>query len=305
MGRGIFMRAKYYILTAVTAFSALYANNDYRDDFDDDDDDELAEITSEAPSSIDRAPSVQVVQEENQEARHYQNRIQIGGNYTYAWITPHGNPTTHGSMGGTQFLYEFCPRNTLYAGLMFNWRIGKTTHGDIPSRSLQDFNLQNRLGYTVWCDTYKMGGSLFSGLGARYMPETVKSDLRSVDFDYTTFYVPVGILFEKEFTSMFSCGLNFIWLPPIFPTVHIQPLTGAWWSLHYRLDNFFVEVPFKITACSNRFFFIMSPFFEIWHDGHSTAHTTLGFDGPKGLMLGLPANRYLFTGINVNFGIAF
>ena len=107
------------------------------------------------------------------------------------------------------------------------------------------------------------------------------------------------------FDPMFSLGVNFQWMPQVFPTVLISPLSGTHWSLTYKLNNFFVEVPFKITAYSSRLFVTIAPFFEIWHDGKSTAETTDGYGGPVGLVLGLPGNRYLFTGVNVNFGTSF
>lgn len=256
-------------------------------------------------SAVNLKPAPKTVSQEKTPPPSDPHRIEIGANYTYAWVTPDSNPTTSGSLGGTQFLYEYRPPQSVYAAFAFNWRIGNTTHDSSPSRSLQDFNLQERLGYTHWCVKHDVRITAFSGFGARYMPETVKSGSFSVDFNYATLYIPIGCLLEKRFDSMFSLGFNFQWLPQIFPTVLISPLSGTHWSLKYRLDNFLFEIPFKVSAYSDRFLFSFVPFFELWNDGESVAFTTNGFGGPVGLTLNLPGNRYLFTGANVNFGVNF
>jgi hypothetical protein len=228
------------------------------------------------------------------------HRVQIGGNYTYAWITPEGNTTTTGNLWGAQALYEYRPLDSIYAGAYFAWREGKTTN-DVGERKIQDFNVQERLGYTIgFCDK-SARLTPFTGIGARYLPETVTIDPNSVDYDYTEFYVPVGFLFEHELCSMLSWGVNFQWMPQVFPLVRMQPLGGAWWDLTYQIDNFFVEVPFKITSDCNQFSLSIAPFFETWHDGATTAKT----DTLVVLNLGLPKNKYTFTGVNVNLGYAF
>ncbi|MDE3055665.1 MAG: hypothetical protein KGI80_03100 [Verrucomicrobiota bacterium] len=232
------------------------------------------------------------------------HHINIGGSYTYAWIQPHGNPTTKGSLGGAQFLYEYYPPNSVYAAVECRWRIGDTTNGPSSSRSLQDFNSQERLGYTFYCKDRDAKATLFSGLGARYLPETVKLRSASVDFNYTEFYVPIGCLLEKTFHSFFSWGLNFQWMPQIFPTVHISPLTGSQWNLTYQLNNFFVEMPFSLHTYSNRLLFIFSPFFELWHDGKSTAFARK-IGSYDRIALGLRGNTYLFTGLYGTLGVLF
>lgn len=228
----------------------------------------------------------------------YDHRAQIGGNYTYAWITPEGNSTTTGSLGGVQALYEYRPLWSVYLGGAFSYRIGSTSN-DVTTRELQDFNPQMRVGYTLakedsWCRL-----ALFTGLGARYLAEVVTVGQNSLDFDYTEFYVPVGFLLEKEISAHFSIGCNFQWMPQIFPMVFIEPLTGARWDLVYQLANFFVEVPFKVSLCGDRYGLSINPFFETWRDGASTAETLTG------LTLALPGNTYLFTGVNVNAVFSF
>jgi hypothetical protein len=228
----------------------------------------------------------------------FPHRIQIGGNYTYAWITPKGNNTTRGSLGGAQGIYEYRPYGGVYAGAAFSYRIGDTTHS-VGSREIQDFNTQGRIGYTL-PKMDKFGRfALYTGFGGRYMPEEVKLGSASLDFRYTTFYVPVGLAYERRLTNHFSIGCNFQWLPQVFPMVRIVPLDGAQWDLKDQLGNFFVEVPFMITSCSGKYAVTLNPFFEIWRDGRSTAKTLTG------LKLDLPRNKYIFTGINVNFAFSF
>lgn len=236
--------------------------------------------------------------ETSQQICELDHRFQIGANYTYAWVTPEQNLTTDGSLGGLQALYEYCPSRSIYLGGAFSYRIGSTSN-DVTTRDLQDFNQQLRIGYTLNQDDYAVRCTLFTGVGARYMPEVVKANATSLDFDYTTFYVPLGFLAEKRISSRFSLGCNFQWMPNILPMVRIQPLSGAQWDLTYQLANFFVEFPIKMFFCNERYAFSVNPFYETWRDGSSTAITQTG------LPLNLPGNKYTFTGVNLNFIAAF
>ncbi len=229
----------------------------------------------------------------------YPHRVQVGGSYAYNWITPEGNPTTSGNLGGVQALYEYRPLNSVYAAAAFHWRGGKTTKSG-SSRTLDDFNVQERVGYTLPYRATCFRLSLFTGVGARYMAETVKVGDASAVFDYLTFYVPLGFLFERQIINALSIGCNFQWMPQALPMVRISPLSGTRWDLTYQLSNFFVEVPFKISPWKNgQLEFIIAPFFDYWKDGHTTATTA------RGLALNLPGNTYLFAGVNVNLAYSF
>jgi len=132
------------------------------------------------------------------------------------------------------------------------------------------------------------------------MAEKVEVSASTLRVDYTEFYVPVGLAFEKPVVPAFTVGCNFQWMPQVFPMVRINPLNGARWDLTYELWNFYVDVPFKISPWKTRCFeFIIDPFFEYWKDGHTTATTA------RGLALNLPGNKYLFAGVNVNFAFSF
>lgn len=225
------------------------------------------------------------------------HRIQVGGNYTYAWITPTANPTTRGNLYGVQGLYEYRPVGSIYAAAAFNWRRGNTENGTL-NRDIQDFDVQERVGYTFGkiCGHSRL--AIFAGFGGRYLPEEVSIGATSVDFNYVELYVPVGFVADYEFTSWFNVGLNFQWKPQVYADVDIEPLSGARWIIDRKTNNFFVEMPITFHDI-NHFSLIVSPFFEIWHDGATTAVTTTG------LALGLPGNRYYFTGVNVNLGFSF
>ena len=226
-------------------------------------------------------------------------RFQVGGTYSYSWITPSGNATTRGNLGGVQAIYEYRPLSFVYAGAAFNWRAGKTKYHSTSTRTLEDFNLQERIGYTFG-SPWRSRFTVFTGIGARYMAEKVTISSTSIKFDYTEFYAPLGFLLEKEFGSAFSIGCNFQWMPQIFPMVKIKPLNGARWDLTYQLPNFAVDVPFKIAMGKQRqFAVIIDPFFEYWRNGHTTAKTS------RGLALNLPGNKYLFAGVNVNLAFSF
>lgn len=225
--------------------------------------------------------------------------IEAGANYTWARISPDGNPSTSGSLGGAQASYQYRVPDAFYGGATFAWRQG-STHGGGVTRDLLDFDLQERLGYTFAYAENPYLFTLFTGFGYRYLGQTVKTGGNKVDFDYNEFYIPVGILFDARVNSYFVAGLNLIWMPQVYPTVTISPIGGARWKTTYQAGNFLVEVPltFSISKRYNCFIRFV-PFVEVWHDGHTTATTT------SGLALNTPGNSYLFTGANLNIGYAF
>lgn len=297
-----FMLARWYrVALLLTPLSLCFGNSDSEDyatlDLDDEDEEEYT-LSAQGENLQECPPSPAPQCQQESVCCPYEHRLQIGGNYTYCWITPDGNSTTKGSLGGVVALYEYRPLQSIYAGAAFGYRIGNTTNS-IGSRKLQDFNSQVRIGYT-FCPSLALDRfTLFTGVGARFMPEKVKVGSASLDFDYTTFYVPLGFLAEFEVSDYFSIGCNFQWMPQVFPIVRISPLSGAWWDLTYQLCNFFVEVPFMFSFCNDRYALSINPFFETWRDGRSKAETLTG------LTLSLPGNKYTFTGVNINFAFSF
>lgn len=227
------------------------------------------------------------------------SHFQIGGNYTYAHITPTNNSSSSGNLYGVQALYEYKTINRFYGGLAAAWRQG-VTHGSGGSRSLLEVDLQERLGYT-WGSLRKgRMFSLFSGLGYRHYGEKVIDSGSSVTFNYNELYIPAGLLFKARLNSIVSWGVNFQWMPQVYPTLKISPLKGARWILNNTLQNFRGELPLTI-GLSNKYHcaLILLPFFEYWKDGHTSAETQLG------TILHVPGNTYLFAGIDLNFRFSF
>lgn len=225
---------------------------------------------------------------------YYENhRIRVGGNYTYAQIRPQGNSSTSGNLYGAQASYEYWPENSVYAGAFFNWRQGNTTGGG-SKRYLRDFDTQARVGYSLPFAHNISKLAIYTGFAGRYMPEEVSSGSVTVDFDYVQFYVPLGFTLEYEVCSWLYWGLNFQWKPQIMPTVDISPLDGARWILTRTVNNISIDMP--ISYIWDSFWITLDPFFELWHDGKTTAKTLTN------LSLGLPGNRYYFAGVNVNLG---
>jgi len=226
------------------------------------------------------------------------SHFQVGGNYTWARISPRGLDSTSGNLGGVQALYEYKAPKVIYGAAALSWRQGDT--GTSNERSICYVDAQERLGYTfgTWRDHWSC--TLFTGLGYRHYGEDVSSSGSSVVFNYNEFYVPVGFLTARQMNSYFSIGINFQWMPQVYPTVKITPLEGARWILTNKISNFRVEMPFSFAVSSRHdFFIIFEPFFEYWQDGKTTAVTELG------TALDIPQNTYLFAGANLNFRISF
>lgn len=239
----------------------------------------------------------------------------IGANYTRANIKPSGESSFNGNLGGLQGLYEYQPANAFYAGVEFYWRQGSASGAD-GKRNLIDLKAAERLGYTWVCNEWLC--TFFSGFGFRsllhhfepseILPNTFigsffppfLTDETSLDLDYYEFYFPVGIVSEYTFSGWLTMGLYFTWMPQAFSTVHISPLGGTFWSLTNTFGNFLVEMPFIFNlTCDRSFALTVNPFYERWHDGHSTAKTS------RGTSLGLAGNAYNFYGANVNLIYSF
>ncbi len=229
----------------------------------------------------------------------HKSHLQIGANYTYAHVRASNGPSTTGNLGGIQALYEFKIPNRIYGGVTFAWREGNTT-GSGTSRSILEFDTQERIGYTWGTYEKDFFFSLFSGFGYRHFGEKVSASGNSVRFNYNEFYFPVGFLLKGRLNSFISMGLNLQWMPQVYPTVSIIPLKGARWILNSELSNVKIEAPitFYLTK-SHNLSLLIQPFFEYWKDGHTSAKTQ------QGVSLNVPGNKYLFGGADLNLCYSF
>ncbi len=237
--------------------------------------------------------------DENQKTESYEHLIKIGGSYNYIWLTPTGFPNFTGNLGGAQFSYEYNKKDFFYGAALFTYRQGPTTQLT-KNRNILDFNVLERFGYTYGGTNFGRDweGTLFSGLGFRYLQQNLEQPLLStLIFEYKEFYVPVGFLMSTQVADFLAVGLDFTWMPQVYPALQINPYGGANWILTYRIDNFLIELPFTFTHDSYANFILeIKPTFEYWNDGQTTASTV------GGGALFVPSNRYMFLGVQVNLG---
>ena len=234
-----------------------------------------------------------------QPVEHVSN-LQAGVNYTHASIKMHGLSLFHGNMGGLQGSYEYKPWNHFYAGVKLTWKQGET-ESSFQSRDLVYVDAQERMGYTFASCGKRWFWTLFSGLGYRYLNHELKQHGQpNIEFYYNEIYVPVGILTQYFFKSWWSFGLNFTWMPQVYPTVKTNPINGIRWVIERTLSNILIEFPmtFFLTD-SQHYSLIFKPFYEYWEDGHSTVKMS------NGVPLGLPGNCYNFWGAELNFAYSF
>ncbi len=244
-------------------------------------------------------PKEYTPQKKQKKKRLPRSHIQIGGSYTYAHITPSSLPSFHGHLGGIQVLYEYKRMNFFYGGVAFLWAQGNT-QGVRGNRFLFKIDAQERLGYTWGWRKKKRFFSLFSGIGYRHYGHRLQSSGSTVRFNYNELYIPVGFLFQGRVNSITDLGLNFQWMPQVYPTLTINPLKGARWILNSKMTNFRGELPITLyLSRKHHVTLAINPFFEYWRDGQTNARTQLGTN------LRVPGNTYLFPGIDINFGYAF
>lgn len=227
-------------------------------------------------------------------------RVQVGGNYTWVSMHPDGESSFSGNLGGAQAVFEYRPMNNIYGGAKLTLRDGEI-HGSWGKRSVLYIDAQERLGYTFGCQNDDWSVTLYTGFGYRYNAQKLDpKDGSSLKFRYNEFYIPVGTSIDYSFNPCFAMGLGFTWMPQIFPTLAIDPLKGAHWTLTNQLANFFVELPFIFTLPQDqRFAVIINPFYEYWQDGRTTAETEGGQE------LGIPRNTYNYVGVEVNIAFSF
>lgn len=234
--------------------------------------------------------------EQNQIPMH--SLIKAGGSYSYVWMKPGDFESFKGNLGGAQISYEYIRKNFFYGAGLFHWREGSTKQSS-DQRDFLDFNVAERLGYTFGGDCWQL--SFFSGFGCRYIRQILKQpEVSNLIFKYKEFYIPLGFLVLGDITQYFSMGVNFTWMPQVYPAVQIEPIGGANWIVSKTLDNFLVEVPFVFKMPEHPHFFVeLKPTFECWHDGKTIASTQAGYS------LSVPRNRYIFIGGEVNVGFSF
>ncbi len=229
------------------------------------------------------------------------SRVQIGGNYTRAHIKIKGQPSFNGNLGGAQAMYELRPVTSFYGALGVTWKQG-TTDGGSAHRKLLYVDVQERVGYSYATSCMNWTASVFTGFGYRHLGHNLHQHGTHIKFEYNEFYIPVGIVTNYNFNSWFAGGLNFIWMPQIYPTVKIVPLNGARWITKCSLNNFLAELPVTFTfGGTRRLSLIVKPFYEYWQDGKTTAKTK----SPTKLVLGLPGIIYNFWGAELNLGYTF
>ncbi|MBS0629349.1 MAG: hypothetical protein JSS30_03885 [Verrucomicrobia bacterium] len=224
----------------------------------------------------------------------------IGGSYTRSHIDPKGFSNFDGNMGGVQGMYQYRPLQSFYFAIGGYWRAGKNT-GRTGTRDLVDAGVHERIGYTfATCDSCFLF-TPYTGFGYRHLSHHVKpKNGNRIKLRYNEFFIPVGFLTIYDLFSCVSIGLDAVWMPQVFPTVTFNVVDGARWVIKSTYKNFNVALPlyFHFSSCSS-FDVVLSPFFEYWEDGQTTARTQ--FNDP----LGLPKNSYIFWGINLNLQYAF
>lgn len=229
-----------------------------------------------------------------------ESRLQIGGDYTRVNLKPGGSTSFNGNLGGAQGLYEYRALDRIYGGAKLAWKEGDT-HGSSGKRSLTYVDAQERIGYTFGVEDEDGRVALFTGLGYRYLRQKFTPTIGTpITFRYDEFYVPVGLIMDFAVCSWLNWGVNFTWMPQVYPTLSITSLKGARWTLTDTFSNFFVEMPFTFSLTkSKRFQIIINPFYERWQDGHTTAALA------DGTPLGIPKNTYNFWGVDLNFAFCF
>lgn len=246
------------------------------------------------------------------EYRFFQpNRIFVGGSYTRVHLKPHITSSLNGNMGGANAIYEYRPANAFYAAAVGQWSKG-SVKGASGHRNLMFAGITERLGYS-WQSCHSLW-TLYSGAAFRFLGHDITpsssavgafnsaffppflSGGSSIKLDHYDIYFPVGGMVEYVCSCFFSLSVCAEWRAQAYSTLQIRPLGGTYWTLKNTFGNCLIQVPFRffVGTCRHSFIEIV-PFYELWHDGHSTAESSTG------VSLGAPQNTYNMYGVNLNY----
>lgn len=230
----------------------------------------------------------------------YYSRIYFGPNYSYVKIKQENNFDFNGNLFGLQTCYDYRQPKHIYGGLSFLWRQGEIKSSD-GKDNVVDIDVHERIGYTFCLNTTDRLLILFSGLGFRYLQQDIHlNNFNKIKLIYEDFYLPLGLSVDYKVNQTFKTGLNFVYMPQVYPSLIIHPLEGSRWVLKYSFSNFYVDVPLTFSYKKYcRFELTLNPFFEYWKDGKTTARTNTG------LFLGIPENKSFFVGLKLNLAYLF
>ncbi len=224
----------------------------------------------------------------------------FGASYTRSSIKPNGFPDLNGNMGGVQGSYQYRPLNKVFVAVSGFWRYGENT-GSAGKRDLFDVGIDEKAGYTFAINNHKTLLTPYAGFGYRHLYHHVKPNSgKKIKLYYNEFFLPIGFQSTYEVHPKFSMGFNFAWMPQVFSTVTFNVAAGCRWALINTYKNFKTSLPLLFHIETTKYLSIgLTPFFELWQDGTSTAKTQFQDH------LGLPKNTYIFGGLELNIQYAF
>lgn len=209
------------------------------------------------------------------------------------------NVNLHGVLGGFTFGYERQKPCGVYANFELDWTLGKISGVHANDRFVHRQDWQARLGYTF---PFCLCGQSFSftpytGVEMHYLTQRFSGIVLNVK--YRSYYIPVGVILDYSFRDCWKIGFNAEWAPQIDSTVQISVLKGARWELVNRSILYF-ELPItRSFGCDGCWTISFVPYWECLKHGPSTAVTS------QGTALGLPAQRWTFTGAKLTFGFVY
>lgn len=256
----------------------------------------ISDNSTQAQQEVSVAPKAETL--DSDFSQKYCQIVELGPSYTYGTLTINNQPDYHGNFGGFQAIYEYKPFNYLYLAASSTYKQGNFNNS-LGHRNFLYFDAHERIGYTLADSSKRWVFSFYTGVGYRHYGHDLHQAATKINFDYNSFYVPLGVKSSYSFNTWIVGALNFMWMPQVNSAVKIDPLHGARWCLEKTFTNFLIELPLTFFFTENRRYSVsVKPFYEYWEDGSSTASVL-------GQSLGLPGNCYNFYGCEINFGFSF
>lgn len=198
--------------------------------------------------------------------------------------------------------FEYKPFCNFYTGMFAEWMMGPVYSQSSMSRYIHDFNAEARLGYNfpMW-NFYKLTFTPFFGLGYIQEIHHIRPDLvlDSLQFRYSNYYFPYGVLVDFSITKHFAFGFVVEKRICINERLNTPYLSQAEFILDQK-SGYLFEVPFFLKmGKQSKFEMSLVPYLKREIDGKLLAEL------PDGGMIGLPKQDYRYWGFRMGLGAVF
>lgn len=208
-----------------------------------------------------------------------------------------------GVTGGGSLLFDYIKSFSFYGGAYAEWMMGAVDSRDQMSRYIHDVDGQARIGYTLPMWNFPLlTFTPYSGLGYEFIIQHIRPDLvlPSLKFEYSHYYIPVGMIINFNVLKYFNFGASGQWRPDISAKMRSPYIEGLAFSMQ-REPGYILELPmqFFISGKKAKAEISFIPYIKRVVDGLVSSSL------PLGGTLTMPEQDYKYWGLRLVLGARF